>query len=217
MRARLGEIERLQQVLPAVGRVAGGPVQGCYLVGGAVRDVLLGEQSLDLDLMVEGDAIEFARALAASWASRAIRTRSSRPRSSRGAIAAANEVRIDVATARTEFYGAPGALPGRRALDASPRHGQARLHDQRDGHVADARRPSARPTTSSAAIATCAAARFASSTTSASSRIRPGCSARSATRRGSGSRWTATPCRSRAGASRCASSATSRRRACATS
>ena len=64
MRERLGEIERLQEVLPAIERVAAAhdPV---YLVGGAVRDVLLGEQSLDLDLMVEGDAIAFARALAA--------------------------------------------------------------------------------------------------------------------------------------------------------
>ena len=41
---------------------------GVYLVGGAVRDVLLGEQSLDLDVMVEGDAIAFARELAASSA-----------------------------------------------------------------------------------------------------------------------------------------------------
>src|SRR4029453_675461 len=63
VRARLGEIERLVHVLPAVERVAAAqdPV---YLVGGAVRDVLLGEQSLDLDLMVEGDAIAFAQDLA---------------------------------------------------------------------------------------------------------------------------------------------------------
>ena len=62
--ARLDEITRLQTVLPAVETVAAS-YEGVYLVGGAVRDVLLGEQSLDLDLMVEGDALAFAGELAA--------------------------------------------------------------------------------------------------------------------------------------------------------
>ena len=35
--------------------------EGVYLVGGAVRDLLLGRESFDVDLAVEGDAIEFAR------------------------------------------------------------------------------------------------------------------------------------------------------------
>ena len=50
-------------VLPAI-VAAAAPEEGVYLVGGAVRDVLLGEQSLDLDVMVEGDAIDLARRLA---------------------------------------------------------------------------------------------------------------------------------------------------------
>ena len=111
VRERLGEITRLQEVLPAVERVAAAhdPV---YLVGGAVRDVLLGEQSLDLDLMVGGRRARVrARAGRRAGRARATRTRSSRPRSSKGATASGNDVRIDVATARTEVYGAPGALP----------------------------------------------------------------------------------------------------------
>ena len=37
-----------------------------YLVGGTVRDLLLGRPGFDLDLSVEGDAIELAKAVAAS-------------------------------------------------------------------------------------------------------------------------------------------------------
>jgi tRNA nucleotidyltransferase (CCA-adding enzyme) len=110
VRERLGEIERLAAVLPAIERVAAAhdPV---YLVGGAVRDVLLGEQSLDLDLMVEGDALAFAHALAAELGARCHAHDKFQTAVVKGRDAAGNDVMIDVATARTEFYGAPGALP----------------------------------------------------------------------------------------------------------
>lgn len=110
VRERLGEITRLRQVLPAVERVAAAhdPV---YLVGGAVRDVLLGEQSLDLDLMVEGDALAFARALAAELGVTCHPHEKFQTAVVKGRDREGNDVRIDVATARTEVYGAPGALP----------------------------------------------------------------------------------------------------------
>jgi tRNA nucleotidyltransferase (CCA-adding enzyme) len=110
VRERLGEITRLQQVLPAVERVAAShdPV---YLVGGAVRDVLLGEQSLDLDLMVEGDALAFSRALAAELGVTCHAHEKFQTAVVKGRDRQGHDVRIDVATARTEVYGAPGALP----------------------------------------------------------------------------------------------------------
>src|SRR4051794_36268374 len=37
--------------------------KGVYLVGGAVRDILLGREGFDVDLAVEGDAIAFAEGL----------------------------------------------------------------------------------------------------------------------------------------------------------
>ena len=37
--------------------------QGLYLVGGVVRDLILGQTNLDLDLVVEGNAIELAQCL----------------------------------------------------------------------------------------------------------------------------------------------------------
>src|SRR3989442_5091019 len=110
VRERLGRITRLREVLPAVQRAAAAhdPV---YLVGGAVRDVLLGEQSLDLDLMVEGDALAFARALAAELGVRCHPHEKFQTAVVKGRDRDGNEVIVDVAAARTEFYGAPGALP----------------------------------------------------------------------------------------------------------
>ena len=40
------------------------PFDGVYLVGGAVRDVLMGEPNFDVDIAVEGDGIAFGKALA---------------------------------------------------------------------------------------------------------------------------------------------------------
>jgi tRNA nucleotidyltransferase (CCA-adding enzyme) len=110
VRAHLHQIERLEAVLPTVSAVAAS-FEGVYLVGGAVRDVLLGEQSLDLDVMVEGDALALARELARALGGRC------HPHEKFGtAVVKAGddrgrEIRVDLATARTEFYGSPGALP----------------------------------------------------------------------------------------------------------
>jgi tRNA nucleotidyltransferase (CCA-adding enzyme) len=84
---------------------------GVYLVGGTVRDILLGERSFDVDIAVEGDAIAFANALA---------TRSSAARHPHERFGTAGRLygdasAIDVVTARTEFFEEPAALPtGRR-------------------------------------------------------------------------------------------------------
>lgn len=73
-----------------------------YVVGGAVRDLLLGRGRADLDLVVVGDAA----ALAARLGAEAVEHE-------RFATAKARlgEHEVDVATARTERYPRPGALP----------------------------------------------------------------------------------------------------------
>jgi tRNA nucleotidyltransferase (CCA-adding enzyme) len=79
---------------------------GVYLVGGAVRDVLMDEPTFDLDIAVEGDGIAFGRALASALGGRAV------PHEKFGtAVVIADDVRVDVATTRTEFYEHPAALP----------------------------------------------------------------------------------------------------------
>jgi tRNA nucleotidyltransferase (CCA-adding enzyme) len=81
-------------------------VDGVYLVGGAVRDLLLDAPSFDIDLAVEGDGIAFAAALADELGGRM------HPHERfHTAVVIAGDLRIDVATARTEHYEYPAALP----------------------------------------------------------------------------------------------------------
>src|SRR6476469_4566907 len=62
--------ETLRPVLDAVVAVSEG-YDGVYLVGGSVRDILLGEPNFDVDVVVEGDAIALANALAEQLEGRA--------------------------------------------------------------------------------------------------------------------------------------------------
>jgi tRNA nucleotidyltransferase (CCA-adding enzyme) len=110
VRQRLHESERLADVLPAIQAVAANH-DGVYLVGGAVRDVLLGEPSLDLDVMVEGDAVALARELAAALGGQWRPHERFQTAVVEGTGASSSEVRVDLASARTESYDAPGALP----------------------------------------------------------------------------------------------------------
>ncbi len=106
LRGELARLERLQPVFDNVAAVSA-PFAGVYLVGGTVRDILLGEQSLDVDIAVEGDAIAFARALAARLSGRV------QPHETFGTavVLYGENGRVDVVTARKEQYDVPGALP----------------------------------------------------------------------------------------------------------
>ncbi len=86
-----------------VGRSLGMDV---YLVGGSVRDMMRGRENLDIDLVVEGDGIEFSRAMTERLGGRM----KSHERF-RTAKIIAGKLRLDVATARTEYYESPAALP----------------------------------------------------------------------------------------------------------
>jgi tRNA nucleotidyltransferase (CCA-adding enzyme) len=103
---RLLAIESLQEVFEAVQAVSE-PFEGVYLVGGAVRDVLMGEPNFDVDVAVEGDGIALGQALARELGGRVV------PHEKFGTaiVLYGNGGRVDVATARTEFYDYPGALP----------------------------------------------------------------------------------------------------------
>ena len=80
---------------------------GVHLVGGAVRDVLMEEPTFDLDVAVEGDGIAFGTALAQALGGRAVE----HEKFGTAIVLAPEDVRVDVATTRTEFYDHPGALP----------------------------------------------------------------------------------------------------------
>ena len=73
-----------------------------YLVGGAVRDLLLGEAPIDLDLVVEGDADAYARSLGGSL--------TGHDRFGTATVLLDGFV-YDIAQSRRETYAHPGALP----------------------------------------------------------------------------------------------------------
>jgi tRNA nucleotidyltransferase (CCA-adding enzyme) len=102
----LASLEHLEPVFEAVAAVSEG-YEGVYLVGGTVRDILLGERNFDVDIAVEGDAIALAHALAEALGGRV------RPHEKFGTavVLFGAGQRVDVVTARTEFYDAPAALP----------------------------------------------------------------------------------------------------------
>jgi len=90
--------------IAAVSRQHGVPV---YLVGGFVRDLLLERENRDLDLVVEGDGLEYA-----AWLAQALGGRVRAHRAFLTAVVVDGEgFHVDVATARSEFYRAPAALP----------------------------------------------------------------------------------------------------------
>ncbi|HTU00568.1 MAG TPA: CBS domain-containing protein [Candidatus Sulfotelmatobacter sp.] len=78
-----------------------------YAVGGFVRDLLLRHENQDVDLVVEGDGIAFAEALAAHLTAKV----TSHRKFGTAVLTLADGFKLDVATARTEYYEAPAALP----------------------------------------------------------------------------------------------------------
>ncbi len=106
--------ERLE-LLRLVADEAAGRRLPVYIIGGFVRDLLLGRSSQDFDLVVEGSSLPLARALAARHGGKVtIHDRFGTAKwALRGTtLAAAAQVRyLDLITARRETYSHPGALP----------------------------------------------------------------------------------------------------------
>jgi len=96
----------LLQFMRQAGEVATGQGQNLYLVGGLVRDLLLGRTNLDLDLVVEGNAINLASQLVDIIHGKMI----IHPRFHTAKLQW-SKWSIDLATARSETYDKSGALP----------------------------------------------------------------------------------------------------------
>lgn len=97
-----------------------------YVVGGFVRDLLLNQPTLDLDLVVEGDALKLAQALqqkyggrvhgharfgTAKWLLQETKDEGRKSKETILASLASHLSSLDFSTARTEFYAHPSALP----------------------------------------------------------------------------------------------------------
>ena len=99
--------EGMQSLLGELGKVGDDLGYSVYGVGGFVRDLLMGIENFDLDIVVEGDAIVFAEEFEKRHACR-IRTHK---KFGTAILLFPDGMKVDVATARLEVYEAPGALP----------------------------------------------------------------------------------------------------------
>lgn len=105
MRNRLPN--KLLNILETAGDMAEQMGTEAYVVGGFVRDLLLTKPNFDLDLVVEGDGIAFAKKLARKMDGRAKYHRKFKT----AVVILPDGQRVDVATARLEYYEYPAALP----------------------------------------------------------------------------------------------------------
>jgi tRNA nucleotidyltransferase (CCA-adding enzyme) len=97
----------VMQLLKNIGRRAGDMGLQAYAVGGFVRDLLLRNENFDIDVVVEGDGIRLARALAEEGKGELRVHR----RFGTATLRLSDRYRLDLATARLEYYEHPGALP----------------------------------------------------------------------------------------------------------
>jgi len=98
-----GILERLR----AVGALADEMGFHSYLVGGIVRDLLLRNENFDIDIVIEGDGIPFAEELSRRFGLKI------RPHKEFGTakVLYPDGFKIDIATARLEYYRAPATMP----------------------------------------------------------------------------------------------------------
>ena len=99
--------DRILDLLRSAGEVA--DQMGCqvYVVGGFVRDLLLRRQNYDIDLVVEGDGIAFAERFAAKYGGKV----RAHEKFGTAVIILPDGFKVDVATARLEYYEYPAAMP----------------------------------------------------------------------------------------------------------
>ncbi len=101
-------------ILKEAGDVADTLGMNSYLVGGSVRDLLRSEQNLDIDIVVEGDGIALAWELSKRLGGRVKtheRFQTAKIFGLKPEKSGIKDFVIDIATARTEYYEEPGALP----------------------------------------------------------------------------------------------------------
>jgi tRNA nucleotidyltransferase (CCA-adding enzyme) len=99
--------ERIHNLLIEFGRVGDALGFSVYAVGGFVRDLLLRVENFDVDIVVEGDGIRLAEEFEKKFPCR-IRTHK---KFGTAIILFPDGLKVDVATARWEFYDSPAALP----------------------------------------------------------------------------------------------------------
>jgi len=98
---------KVLRLMRRIGQVADQKGYQVYLVGGCVRDFLLGRENLDLDIVLEKDAPALAKRLA-----RDLKVKVTvYPRFGTATLFFPRGMQVDLATTRGEHYPSPGVLP----------------------------------------------------------------------------------------------------------
>ena len=95
------------EIINLAGEIAESLPARIYAAGGIVRDLLLGLECTDVDLVVEGDAIGLARELCRR---RQAQLRA-HPRFGTAKVLFPNGCQVDVTSSRVEYYRYPAAMP----------------------------------------------------------------------------------------------------------
>jgi tRNA nucleotidyltransferase (CCA-adding enzyme) len=99
--------QRLMNILKTAGEVASEIGYSAYVVGGFVRDLFLYRANEDIDIVIEGDGIAFAKKYAEKFNARI----HAHEKFGTAVIIFPDDFKIDVASARMEYYKFPAALP----------------------------------------------------------------------------------------------------------
>ncbi len=99
--------KELYELMRRAGELATEMGFNLFIVGGIVRDMVMRIDNLDIDLVVEGDGIAFAKELAKVNGARI----ASHEKYKTAVLTLKNGRHIDIATARLEYYKIPGGFP----------------------------------------------------------------------------------------------------------
>ena len=101
------DMKKMKAILKKIGKDANSLGYSAFIVGGVVRDLILGVRNFDLDIVVEGDAIKLGRILSREFSGTLV----THKRFGTCTVVTKKALKIDLATARKEVYERPGALP----------------------------------------------------------------------------------------------------------
>lgn len=105
LRERLND--RIIDLLRRIGQVADSHGYNAYVVGGFVRDLFLYRHNEDIDIVIEGNGIAFAKSFARKEGARV----NAYEKFGTAVVIFPDGFKIDVASARMEYYRFPAALP----------------------------------------------------------------------------------------------------------
>ncbi len=100
--------KRIFTLLKSIEEISKSREEKAYLVGGIVRDLILGIENMDVDIVIEGDGTEFARELEKKMEIKKIIIHD---KFKTAVLVFKDDFKIDIASARKEYYEYPTSLP----------------------------------------------------------------------------------------------------------